>query len=194
MFKALKRFIRLVIFVFVIYIAFQAVSVLFPVKHEQYVEKYAAASSLEKNLVYGIINAESRFNSEAVSAKGAIGLMQIKEDTALWCAEKMGYNDFDVSDLKEPETNIKIGTWYFSYLKEQLGTEELAIASYNAGITHVKQWLEDGIIDEEITNPDSIPFEETKKYIKKVKLYEKIYEILDRINEFSSTVEGEGNK
>ena len=179
------------IFVFVIYLAVQGADFLFPVKYNETAEKYAKANNLEINLVYGIINAESRFNSDAVSNKGAEGLMQIKKDTAFWCLDKMGEQEQEIN-LSDPETNIKIGTWYFAYLKNQLGSEELAIIAYNAGITNVKKWLEEGVVDSSVTNPDNIPFEETKKYIKKVRTYKKIYGVIGKITEFTEKIKMPG--
>ncbi len=191
MFKGLKRLVKLVIFVFVIYIAVQATGYLFPVKYNETVLKYANANGIEVSLVYGIINAESRFDSDALSNKGAEGLMQIKKDTALWCLDKMG-DQTDEINLTDPETNIKIGTWYFAYLKNELGSEELAIIAYNAGISNVKKWLDEGIVDNNVTEPDNVPFEETKKYIKKVKIYQKIYDIKGKIEEFTDKIKMPG--
>lgn len=187
MFKGLKKLIGLIIFVFLIYIAYQTFLSLFPIKYEEHVKKYSALYNVEKNLIYGIINAESGFDFSAVSSKNAMGLMQIKEDTAKWCAQKMG-EEFKEEDLKDPETNIRFGTWYFSYLKNELGTESLAIIAYNAGITHVKEWLKNGVVDKEVSNPDSIPFEETRKYIRKVKVYTKIYSLIEKTQEIQSAV------
>lgn len=187
MLKKVKRLLALVVFVAVIYIAVQAVGVLFPVKYNETAKKHANANDIELNLVYGIINAESRFNSDAVSSKGAQGLMQIKNDTALWCMDKMGEYNADIN-LLDPETNIKIGTWYFAYLKKELGSEELAIIAYNAGISNIQKWLSEGIVDTYVTNPDNIPFAETRKYIKKVKFYQKVYEIIEKITEYTDKI------
>ena len=187
MFKGIKRFVRLVLLVIVIYFLVQATGFLFPVKYNETAEKYAKVNNLELNLVYGIINAESRFNSDALSNKEAEGLMQIKKDTAVWCLEKMG-EDGENINLLDPETNIRIGTWYFSYLKEELGSVELAIIAYNAGISNVKNWLDEGLIDEKVSDPDSIPFEETRKYIKKVIVYRKVYEVIGKVTEITDTI------
>lgn len=187
MFKGIKKLARFVIFVAVIYLAVLGIKILFPVKYNETAEKYAKVNNLEINLVYGIINAESRFDSDVVSNKGAEGLMQIKKDTALWCIEKMGESGTEIN-LKDPETNIKIGTWYFAFLKNELGSEELAIIAYNAGISNVNKWIKEGIIDNNVTNPDNIPFEETKKYIKKVQIYKKVYEIIGKITKFSDKI------
>lgn len=166
--------ILVIVFVYVVF------SSLFPVKYSEYVEKYSVRYNVEKNLIYGIIKAESGFDETAVSNKDAVGLMQIKEDTAKWCIDQMG-EEIDIKNLSNPEINIKIGVWYFSYLKEQLKSDELAIVAYNAGITHVKEWLKDGLIDEKVSDPDKIPFKETKKYIKNVRIYKKVYSIMNNI-------------
>jgi len=192
LFKGLKRLVKLIILVLGIYVAIQAVMMLFPLKYEDAVERNAQANNLEKSLVYGIINAESRFDKDAVSKRGAVGLMQVKEDTALWCAEKMEHMCSGDPDLKNPDTNIEIGTWYFSYLKHELGTQELAIIAYNAGISHVKEWLEEGLIDEKVSSPDNIPFEETRKYIKKVKIYTGIYRVINKAKDILPVVKDLG--
>lgn len=187
MFKGIKKLVKFAVFVFVIYLAVQTVEYLFPVKYNETAEKYANTNNLEINLVYGIINAESSFDHNAVSKKGAEGLMQIKKDTADWCLNQMGEPEAEF-DLKDPGTNIKIGTWYLAYLKNELGSEELAIIAYNAGISNVKKWLEEGIVDVSVTNPDNIPFEETKNYIKKVKFYKKVYNIIGNITQFTDKI------
>ncbi|MBQ2897781.1 MAG: lytic transglycosylase domain-containing protein [Clostridia bacterium] len=187
MFKGLKKLLGLIVIVFLIYTAYQIFFSFFPVKYQDYIEMYAEDNNIEKNLVYGIINAESGFDTNAISPKGAVGLMQLKKDTAKWCAQKMG-EPFDETKLIDAQTNIKIGTWYFAYLKNELGTENLAIIAYNAGITHAKEWLKEGIIDDNVSNPDNIPFEETKKYIRKVKVYTKIYSFIEKIQEIQSAV------
>ena len=187
MVKGIKRLLRLVLFVAAIYFLVQLVGFLFPVRYNETAEKYSKVNNLEINLVYGIINAESRFNSSAISGKDAEGLMQIKKDTAIWCLDQMGEDNKEI-DLLDPETNIKIGTWYFAYLKQELGSEELAVIAYNAGISNVKNWLDEGIVDSRVTNPDNIPFAETKKYIKKVRIYRKVYEIIGKVTEFKDKI------
>ena len=188
MFKGLKKLIRLVVAVFLIYVLYMVVLFLFPVKYSDVVEEYAQKSGVEKNLIYGIIKAQSGFDENALSNKGAIGLMQLKADTAKWCADKMG-EPFEEQDLKDPRTNIKIGVWYLSYLKDELKSQDLAIIAYNAGISHVKKWIDDGKIDEKVSVPDNIPFEETRKYIKKVRLYEKVYMFIGKTQKIRSVVD-----
>ena len=101
--------------------------------------------------------------------------MQIKDETALWCAEKMGLETFNSEKIYDPETNIRIGVWYISYLIDETGSEDLAIIAYNAGINRVKEWQRDGLVSEEIGEENKIPYPETKKYLKKVKYYKDLY-------------------
>jgi len=191
LFKSIKKLVILVILAFVIYTAVQLMNFLFPVRYNETAEKYAGVNNMDVSIVYAIINAESRFDSNAVSNKGAEGLMQLKKDTALWCLEKMGEPAKDVN-LRDPETNIKIGTWYFSYLKNKLESEDLAIIAYNAGISNVNRWLDEGLVDEFVTNPDTIPYPETKKYIKKVRFYKRIYTEIKKVTIFTDKIKMSG--
>ena len=124
-----------------------------------------------------MIHTESRFDSEALSPAGAVGLMQITEETGEFIAKKLEITDFKVEDLKDPETNIKMGTYYLSYLQTMFEREETVLAAYNAGPNRVKTWLLDPAYatGDVLTN---IPFQETKDYVDRVLLREKIYKIL----------------
>ena len=107
----MKKFFKcLILTVLIIVFAFLTMRRLFPVKYNDYIEKYASENSIDASLVYAIIKTESGFDENAKSNKGAIGLMQLTEETALWCGEKMGLS-LTTDDIKDPETNIKIGTW-----------------------------------------------------------------------------------
>lgn len=90
--------------------------------------------------------------------------------------------ELSTEEIKNPETNIKIGVWYFKYLLDVTNSKEIAIISYNAGINKVKEWIEDGKITADNLKVNSIPYEETKNYIKKVLLYEQIYITLYNMN------------
>lgn len=151
------------------------INILLPVKYEDIITKYADEYSVPKTLLMGIIKTESNFEKDAVSKKDAKGLMQITDETALWCAEKMGIENFDTKELFGPETNIKIGGWYLKYLIDKTGSEDIGIISYNAGINRVNEWLGSGVIDKDLEKTENIPYPETKNYIKKVRLYEKLY-------------------
>ena len=178
----MKKFFKcLILVVLILVFAFLTMKRIFPVRYIEYIEKYSAEYGVDKSLIYGLIKAESGFDEKAQSNKGATGLMQLTEETALWCGEKMGLT-LSTEDIKDPETNIRIGTWYFSYLLDVTNSKELAIISYNAGVNKVREWVEDGIITEEGMNFNAIPYEETKNYIKKVLIYEQIYITLYDMN------------
>ncbi|MGL5694263.1 MAG: lytic transglycosylase domain-containing protein [Peptostreptococcaceae bacterium] len=143
---------------------------IYPKKYSIYVEKYSNEYELDENLVYSVIKAESKFDKDAVSRKGAKGLMQISDITRDWAIEELDLGDIDIFD---PETNIKIGCWYLRKLYKQFGELDLVIAAYNGGSGNVRQWLgnENYSKDGKLLN---IPFPETSNYVEKVKKnYEK---------------------
>ena len=91
-----------------------------------------------------MIYQESRFRPHALSKVGAMGLMQIQPVTAETIARRTGGTAFRVSDLYDPDVNIRYGAWYLRQLIDKYGSERLALAAYNAGETTVDRWLRDG--------------------------------------------------
>ena len=144
----------------------------FPYNYNLFVEKYSKEYDVDKALLFAVIKAESNFNKNAESSKGAKGLMQIMDDTAEWCANKAGIDEYDLFD---PEDNIKIGAFYLSYLLEKCGNEKNAVAAYNAGHGNVDKWLSDENFSKVGEILHDIPFAETRKYVNKVMLYKKFY-------------------
>lgn len=152
-----------------------------PLKYQDMVEKYAAQYQLEESLVYGVIFCESRFEPEAVSSADAVGLMQVTKETSWWAAEQMGL-DPNTIDLTNPDTNIRIGCWYLHWLYEKFdGVQETALAGYNAGHGNVARWLADEEMSRDGITLDEIPYGETKSYVKRVELAEKIYRFVYRL-------------
>lgn len=146
-----------------------------PLQYQDLVEKYSDMYQLEKSLVNAVIFSESHFESSAVSSANAIGLMQVTNETAWWAAEQMGL-DVTSIDLTDPDTNIQIGCWYLHWLLEKFdGVTETALAGYNAGHGNVTKWLSDDEMSKDGITLDEIPFDETKGYVKKVQLAQKIY-------------------
>lgn len=151
-------------------------TLLYPKKYSVYVEKYAEEYNLDENLVYSIIKAESKFNENALSRRGAKGLMQIADITRDWAIEELELND-DI-DIYDPETNIRVGCWYLNTLYKEFGKTELVIAAYNGGSGNVKKWLSDEEYSQDGENLHTIPFLETDRYITKVKKYYEQYNML----------------
>lgn len=153
---------------------------IYPKKYEEYVEKYAEENNIDPLLIFSIIKAESNFKENAESSSGAVGLMQLMEETAKEIAESMDEPILEKEDLKEAETNIKIGTKYYSILQKNYdGNMLLALTAYNAGIGNVNTWIKNGIIKSDGSDIENIPYKETNMYVRKIirnyKMYNKIY-------------------
>ena len=140
--------------------------------------EYAHAFSLDPYLVAAVIHCESGNRSDAISPKGAVGLMQIMPDTGAWIAEKLGMDAYSPDMLTDPAVNIRMGCWYLGYLLERFGGAlPHALAAYNAGQGNVDKWLADGAYSQEGVLV-KIPFPETENYVKKVeRAYEKYKEL-----------------
>jgi peptidoglycan lytic transglycosylase len=153
----------------------------YPLAFREFVTKSAAANGLPESLIYSIIRAESTFSPTALSPAGAVGLMQLMPATAA-AIDKGWSATFDSNRLTRPELNIRFGA---KHLKDLLvlhnGDPVLVIASYNAGSGNVNRWQKnfgDLPRDEFI---ESIPFAETREYVKKVlagiAIYERLYNL-----------------
>lgn len=152
-----------------------------PLQYQDMVERYAAENRLEESLVYAVIFCESHFEPEAVSSADAQGLMQVTKETGQWAAGQMGLSP-ETIDLTDPETNIRIGCWYLGWLYEKFdGVQDTALAGYNAGHGNVAKWLADEEMSRDGITLDEIPYEETKSYVKRVELAEKLYRLIYRL-------------
>jgi soluble lytic murein transglycosylase len=130
-------------------------------------------------LLVAVIKTESNFKPQALSAKGARGLMQIMPETGRWVALQIGQIEFKVEQLDEPEVNICLGSWYLAELKREFyGNTILALAAYNGGRENVSRWLQQKQWVGELTDLDSLPFPETRQFIRKVLWNHKVYQYL----------------
>ncbi len=140
-----------------------------PLRHDDIIRQQAKKKDLDPALIAAVIYQESRFRPRESSA-GAQGLMQILPTTADFIATKSGGTRFTTEDLATPQVNISYGAWYLRYLLDKYDNDTLtALAAYNAGEGRVNQWLsESGKSGGSITDPDEIPFRETRAYVKSV--------------------------
>jgi soluble lytic murein transglycosylase len=129
---------------------------------------YAKEYQLDEAWVYGVIRQESRFVLDARSGTGAMGLMQLMPETARWIARKLGLSRFKAHDAHNPDTNIKFGAYYLRTLMDALDKQAvLATAAYNAGPRRAQRWRDEKAMEGAIY-VESIPFGETRDYVKKV--------------------------
>jgi len=141
----------------------------YPLKYPEIIKKYAVQYDVDPALVAAVILQESRFNPDAVSPKGATGLMQIMPATGAGIARNLGVSQYS---LKDPETSIWFGTYYLkSKLDYYDGNVDAVLAAYNAGSGNADRWIRLGILG-------SIPFSETNNYVRKVKNYRTVYETM----------------
>lgn len=149
---------------------------MYPIKYRAQIEKYADQNEIDPFLIAAMIKVESKFQPEAESRKGAIGLMQLMPDTADWILDKEGFSTLDVTDLRDPELNIKAGTLYLNFLYRYFnGNRFEVIAAYNAGQGNVMKWRDAGIWDGTLQDVERIPFRETRNYVTSVDYYYKKY-------------------
>lgn len=148
--------------------------VLYPIKYKESIFNYSQEYNIDKELIASIINAESSFKTDAISKKGAIGLMQLMPSTAQWIADKLDiqYND---ELLYNPDYNIHLGTYYLSYLKRKFNDTTVILCAYNAGEGVVKNWLNNTNYSKDGKTLHYIPYYQTRAYTKKVIDSLKIY-------------------
>ena len=151
----------------------------FPTLHREALAAAAKQNEIDETLVYSIIRQESRFNADARSPAGAIGLMQLMPSTARWVARQIDFKPFKPDMLREPGTNLQMGTYYLKRVLNDLGHPVLAAAAYNAGPGRARRWRDERPLDGAIYT-ETIPFNETRDYVKKVFTNEWYYR--DRLN------------
>ena len=136
----------------------------YPTPFRELVTQYGNENGVDPAWVYGLIRQESRFVMGAQSSVGAQGLMQVMPATASMIARKIGMNN---SELYTMNGNIRMGTWYMADARNSLGNSDvLATAGYNAGPGRARKWQ--GASMEGAIYAETIPFNETRDYVKKV--------------------------
>lgn len=131
----------------------------YPLRYESIIRAHAADDDLPPTLVAAVVYTESRFRPSARSSAGALGLMQLLPETAKGIAVRTGGERFVVSDLLDPELNIRYGTWYLRSLLDKYGDVPTALAAYHAGQGNVDSWRAAGV---------GIQFPETRRYVENV--------------------------
>ena len=181
--KILKFFIVLIVIVAILIVIFAnkntIMKMFYIIKYSEYVEKYSKEYNVDKYLIYATLKAESNFNKNAQSKKGAKGLMQLLDSTGQEIASSMNMS-IDNDDLFDANINIMLGTKYLSKLLQKYNNIELALAAYNAGSGNVDNWIKQNTIKEDGSDVENIPFKETNYYVRKIlkdyRIYKQLYE------------------
>jgi len=140
------------------YVGLVALRVLYPVAYTKQILSLANEYEIDPELVAAVIRCESRFRADAVSPRGAIGLMQIMPETGAWIAQQLTIPRFEIDQLLEPDLNLRLGMWYLRSLLDRFGTHHDALTAYNAGPSNAERWL----------NGVETVFPETSVYVKRV--------------------------
>jgi soluble lytic murein transglycosylase len=129
----------------------------------------AQEQGIDVELLYGIARQESRFVADIVSSAGATGLMQLMPGTARWVAKQLMVADYSPARIASVDLNTQFGAFYFKYWQERLGRlPALAAAAYNAGPTRAQAWRPASGSLEGAIWVETIPFNETRDYVKRV--------------------------
>jgi soluble lytic murein transglycosylase len=137
-----------------------------PLRYREIVLGHARNYHLDPALLAAVIYQESKFKAHARSDQGAIGLMQLLPETARGIATRTGGSKFRVSDLDDPEINVRYGAWYLRHLLDKYGSKRLALAAYNAGQANVDSWRSRHV---------PIQFDETREFVDHVTSLEQSY-------------------
>ncbi|HUE04697.1 MAG TPA: lytic transglycosylase domain-containing protein, partial [Bryobacteraceae bacterium] len=153
---------------------------LFPLPFEQDLVRSAKQQNLDPYMVAALIRQESEFDPQALSAKQAYGLTQVQPATGRALARRAGVKHFSNRALFQPAVNLKLGACYLRALLDEWGGKwEQTLASYNAGKSHVNDWLTWNQYQEPAEFVESIPFTETREYVQAVlrnaALYRQLY-------------------
>jgi peptidoglycan lytic transglycosylase len=138
----------------------------YPLHYDGIVRGHARNYRLDPALLAAVIYQESKFHAHARSSSGAIGLMQLLPATAKGIAIHTGGSRFRVSDLDDPEINVRYGSWYLRHLLDKYGDVPTALAAYNAGQENVDKWRANG---------QGIAFSETRHYVQRVEHLQTLY-------------------
>lgn len=155
----------------------QFIEMYYPLKYEDWIQQYSKERGLDPYLVMALIRQESSYNPQVKSHVGATGLMQIMPATGNDIARRL--HKFGTPRLTDPKTNIELGTYYLKQLIGWVGgSSELALAAYNGGIGNVRKWQASfgGKKPDEFL--ESIPFTETRGYVKRITMMRSTYEQL----------------
>ncbi len=170
----------------------------YPLPHRDLLQARAKDHALDEAWVFGLIRQESRFIADAKSSAGALGLMQLMPSTAKWVAKQIGLKDFSNAHVIDVPVNLSLGSFYLRHVLDDLGHPVLATAAYNAGPGRARRWRAESPLEGAIY-AESIPFNETRDYVKKVMVNKwfymyRLYGKSPRLSEIMGLVPGKASR
>lgn len=154
----------------------------YPRPFNDLIEKYADLAGINPAMLFALVRTESFFMPGAVSRSGAVGLTQLMPDTAADMAARIarrpGQQDYRTEngiDLKNPETNIHIGSFYLNYLIETMGSPVSAIIAYNGGMGRARRWQAAGKELPEDLLLETVDIQETREFGRRVTAAAAVY-------------------
>ena len=148
---------------------------IYPVHFQKGIAQVAERYDLDPYMVAAVVQTESGYDPKAVSPDGAVGLMQLMPDTAIWITGLESWKGNDAPALTDPDDNLELGACYLAYLLQRFdGETRPALAAYNAGQGVVVGWLGSEADWESFALAD-IRFPETRGFVEKVEHYWELY-------------------
>lgn len=149
----------------------------FPLAFYEPLAAAAESQALDLSWVYGIVRQESAYMSNVRSRAGALGLMQLMPATGRLVAKRIGIKLKRTRDILDINTNVSLGTAFLRQMLDKFdGNYMLATAAYNAGPGRAKRWAAENRCMPADIWVELIPFNETRKYVRRVLFYTRIFE------------------
>lgn len=164
----------------------EVLKILYPLHYKDHIIKYSKIYDVDPALAFAVMREESHFKKDIVSHANAIGLMQIIPSTGKFIAQKLKISKYN---LRDPEDNIKMGTYYLKFLERYFKNTQFILSSYNAGQGRTLQWYNTYKKYSDELKYELIPIPETRHYIRKVMKSYYIYKyLLENENIYYSAV------
>jgi soluble lytic murein transglycosylase len=185
-----KHIICFVIFCTLVYATLylhKVTGIFYRIIYREQIAHYSNRFNLDPLLISAVMRKESSIKPNAVSKKGAIGLMQLMPATAKELAADLAINDYDDTKLKRPELNILLGSYYLRRLLNRYDNDLImTLGAYNAGIGNIDviRFVKTG----EQVRVEDLPFEETRRYVKAILFTYSVYRVIDKVKGFPERV------
>ncbi|MDR1418413.1 MAG: lytic transglycosylase domain-containing protein [Endomicrobium sp.] len=174
-------YIIFIVIILTIFVILQQLGLFKKNIYNNYIYKYSGSFNVDPILIKAIMKKESNLNINAISSRGAVGLMQIMPKTANEISKQLKISNFSINSLKEPKINIMFGVYYISKLLNYYNNNLiLALSAYNAGIGNVDKWYKQN--KNVALNIKDIPFKETQYYVKSAMFTYKVYKFFSKIS------------